>query len=169
LKNLAKLLKETKDFLKINYDLALLNKTAPLNVLFENYLVLERLVNIYSIMDCCVVDELGLYKLKYELEKNNIDLLMFLQEVDINKSNNKYDPKLIELYKDIIKDTKAFCWDFGNKLLPLRNEFRNILEEKAKIKISNDIVNDWIPRLKKFVFGVDYAGKQNKLRYPSTC
>jgi len=161
------ILKNTKQFLEQKFDLVLHDKDKSLEQYFENYIILEKLVNLYSVIDCCVVDELGQYKLNYEAERNNCNILSFLQDMDQNKNIDKYDPKLVELYNDIIKDTKNFCWYFGHKLLPLRLEFRKTLEKKTKIKVSDDIVNDWIPKIGKFIFGVDYDLKTHELRYPS--
>jgi|GEM_PF-5691149 len=160
------LLHKIQKFLEENIS-SIYDEPDDLKDLFDKYIFANKLVNIYSIIDCCVIDEMGLYKLNYELYKEGKELLIFLQDVDSNKEVYKYNEQTVKLYLDIIKFNKNFCWYFGVKLLPQRILLKKQLESKTKISISDDIVHDWIPKIGKYIYGENYDIKTHKIRYPT--
>ena len=156
----------TLNFVKLDYtitkikknitaDFYMLKKEISLKDKFWNYVTLIKIINRYGILDGCVVEEMGLYKLKFECFKYNIDFLTFLSDADKNKTKG-YPKDLVKLYLEYIKPTKDFCWYFGALQGTKKMALIKDLESGTGIKFNSDVIHDWIPKISKKIIGKKY-------------
>lgn len=147
------LINKVKDELKLEFNN--LKKENSIHDHFWNYIKIINIINVYSILDCCVVEEMGYFKLQHYCFENNFDLTDFLIDLD-SKNFNNYDESIVKLYLDYIKPTKEFCWYFGYDLMNRKNNLISKLEQYTKIKFNRDIINIWIPKISKIIIGKKY-------------
>ncbi|MCK9293407.1 hypothetical protein M0P25_05000 [archaeon] len=152
-KNLELTINKTKK--ELLFDFKNLKAEKSLKDYYSNYLKIVEIINLYSILDCCVVEEMGLFKIQQYCSENKINIVQLLMDLDSKKYNN-YPKDIVKLYVKYIKPTKDFCWYFGVDLMSKKNSLIEKLEKDTKIKYNNYIINNWIPKISKKIIGREY-------------
>ena len=129
---------------------------------FWNYIKIINIINIYSILDCCVVEEMGLFKIQQYCYENKINPIELLMNLDSKKYSN-YSKDIIKLYIEYIKPTKDFCWYFGVDLMSKKKFLIEKLEKETNVKYNNDIINVWIPKISLKINGKEYDITKSKI------